>query len=92
MIEIRAARDEAEAQRVLGGISHYFGTGPEPTWAERIVPLSSPERFHGAWDGDVVVGGTGTFPLRADGARRRRCRPVARRRSACSRRTAAAGS
>src|SRR6478672_7628801 len=63
MIEIRPARDAEEAKRVLGGISHYFGTGPEPDWADRIVPLSSPERFHGAFEDDRVVGGAGAFPL-----------------------------
>src|SRR5262249_51159202 len=49
--------------RVLGCISHYFGSGPEPDWADRVVPLSEPARFHGAWDGDTIVGGTGAFPL-----------------------------
>lgn len=63
VIEIRKSRSEDEARRVLGGISHYFGTGPEPTWAERIVPLSTPERFHGAWDGDELVGGAGALRL-----------------------------
>jgi predicted acetyltransferase len=63
MIEIRACSDEAEAKRSLGPISHYFGGGPEPEWAERILPLSTPERFHVAWDGDSAVGGAGVFPL-----------------------------
>jgi predicted acetyltransferase len=63
MIQIRKSRSEDEARRVVGGISHYFGTGPEPTWAERIVPLSTPERFLGAWDGDELVGGAGAFAL-----------------------------
>ena len=63
MIEIRPARDEDEARTVLGAISHYFGTGPEPESADRIVPLSAPDRFHGAWEGDALVGGAGAFPL-----------------------------
>src|SRR3954452_12376764 len=63
MIDVHACRDEAEARRAIGAISHYFGTGPDPNWAERIVPLSSPERFHIARDGDVVAGGAGVFPL-----------------------------
>ncbi len=62
-IEIRACRDEDEAKRALGPISHYFGTGPEPSWVDRILPLSSPDRFHAAWDGDTAVGGAGVFPL-----------------------------
>src|SRR4051794_23518984 len=63
MIEVRAARDEAEARRAIGAISHYFGTGPDPKWWDRIVPLSAPDRFHIALDGDVLAGGAGAFPL-----------------------------
>jgi predicted acetyltransferase len=63
MIEVRAARDEAEARRALGAISHYFGTGPDPKWWDRILPLSAPDRFHVALDDDVLAGSAGAFPL-----------------------------
>jgi predicted acetyltransferase len=63
-IEVRPCADPAERERAMMAIGQYFGSESAESWIgrfQRVMPL---ERMLAAWDGDRIVGGTGTLPFR----------------------------
>ena len=64
-VEVRPCADRAEFQGAFMQIGQYFGMEPEGSDSavrfERVLPI---ERMLAAWDGDTIVGGTGTMPFR----------------------------
>ena len=62
-LRIRTTRNQAEFSDALGAIGHYFGgawTAEDAEGFGRLLPF---DRMHAAFDGSVVVGGAGAFPL-----------------------------
>jgi predicted acetyltransferase len=63
-VEIRPVADEAEFGRALMQIGQYFGSDSSDTWGGRFTRVAPLDRMLGAWDGEAMIGGTGTMPFR----------------------------
>jgi predicted acetyltransferase len=62
--DVRPCADEAELSRAFMQIGQYFGSEPDGEWLSRFTDLMPTERMLAAWDGDLIVGGTGALPFR----------------------------
>ncbi len=61
--DVRPVENLDEFDRAFMSIGQYFGRDPDAERAERFSHLLPLDRMHAAWDGDAIVGGTGTFPF-----------------------------
>jgi predicted acetyltransferase len=62
VIDVRPCGSLDELRRAFV-IWHYFGADPTEEEAERFARLLPLDRMHAAWEGDLIVGGAGAFPL-----------------------------
>lgn len=63
-IEVRPCGDVAEFERAFMSIGQYFGMESAGAVAERFTRVLPVERMLAAWDGDTIVGGAGSLPIR----------------------------
>ena len=64
-IEVRHCTSPDQFRHAITPITTYFGrASPDEGHADRLMRVLPAERVYAAWDGDRVVGGLGSYPLR----------------------------
>jgi predicted acetyltransferase len=63
-MEVRRCGSLEELRLALNAISHYFGHENTLEDVERFVRWADLDRMFAAWEGDAIVGGTGSFAYR----------------------------
>lgn len=63
-MHVRTCTTTEEMCAAFAPIWHYFGQlPPSPDATKHFLRVLEPERVHGAFDGDVAVAGSGSFPF-----------------------------
>ena len=60
---VRPCRDRDELTRAIMAIGHLFARPPDDERLDRFLQITTLDRMFGAFDGDEIVGGAGSFPF-----------------------------